>query len=82
MAKKIKEEKDRANMWRVWYEITDDDAEKPEAAMFKFKKKPTEAEIAAVANAFIAAKAERKAKAAELEALRLQIEQLEAELNP
>ena len=82
MAKKIKEEKDIAGMWRVWYEITDDTAEKPEAAMFKFKNKPSEAEIKSVANAFIAEKAEREAKEAELESLRLQVEALESELNP
>lgn len=82
MAKKLKEEKDSAGKWRVWYEITDDTAEKPEATMFKFNNKPSEAEIESVANAFIAAKAEREAKEAELESLRLQVEALESELNP
>jgi hypothetical protein len=82
MAKKIKEEKDSAGMWRVWYEITADGAEKPDAEMFKFKSKPTDAEVEAVANAFITAKADREAKKAELEALRIQLEALEAELNP
>ena len=82
MGKKLKEEKDNANKWRVWYEITDDTAEKPEATMFKFNKKPTNAEVENVANAFIAKKAEREAKEAELESLRLQVEALESELNP
>ena len=82
MAKKIKEEKDIAGLWRVWYEITDDTAEKPEATMFKFKNKPSKDEIESVANVFIAKKAEREAKEAELESLRLQVEALESELNP
>lgn len=79
--KKIKEEQDMAGMWRVWYEITDDGSEKPEAQMFKFKRKPTESEIETVANDFITAKREREAKEAELEALRLQVANLESELN-
>ena len=81
MAKKLREEKDSAGMWRVWYEITADGAEKPDAEIFKFKSKPTDAEVEAVANAFIAAKADREAKKAELEALRLQIAALESELQ-
>ena len=80
--KKLKEEKDSAGMWRVWYEITEESAEKPEATMFKFKDKPTDEQVEAVATSFITAKAEREAKEAELEALRLQVEALEAELNP
>lgn len=79
--KKIKEEQDMAGMWRVWYEITDDGADKPEAQMFKFKRKPTNAEINTVATDFITAKREREAKEAELEALRIQVSNLESELN-
>ena len=82
MAKKLKEERDSAGMWRVWYEITDDTADKPEAVMFKFKGKPSDAEIQSVVTTYITDKANREAKEAELEALRLQVEALESELNP
>ena len=81
MGKKLSEEKDLANKWRVWYEVTDHGDPKPEATMFKFEKKPTNAEVEAVASAFIAAKIERKNKEDELEALRLQVAELEAQLN-
>lgn len=82
MAKKLKEERDSAGMWRVWYEITDDTADKPEAVMFKFKGKPSDAELQSVVTTYITDKANREAKEAELEALRLQVEALESELNP
>lgn len=81
MGKKIAEEKDMANMWRVWYEVTESGDKNPEAAMFKFKKKPTDEEVEVVASAFITAKIERKNKEDELEALRIQVAQLETELN-
>ena len=81
MGKKIGEEKDGANKWRVWYEITDDGDKKPEATMFKFNKKPTDLEVEAAATAFKAEKQDRKNKENELEALRLQVAELEAQLN-
>jgi predicted nucleic acid-binding Zn-ribbon protein len=81
MAKKIKEEKDSAGNWRVWYEITEIDDEKPEATMFKFDKQPTDAEVEKMAATLIAKKQKRKNKENELEALRRQVTQLEADLN-
>jgi hypothetical protein len=81
MGKKIAEEKDGANKWRVWYEITNADDKKPEAQMFKFNKKPTNAEVEAAAAAFIAERQERKNKETELEALRIQVRELEQQLN-
>jgi hypothetical protein len=81
MGKKIAEEKDGANKWRVWYEITEADDKKPEAQMFKFNKKPTNAEVEAAAAAFIAERRARKNKENDLEALRLRVAELEQELN-
>ena len=68
-------------MWRVWYEITDDTADKPEAVMFKFMFKPTDAELQSVVATFINAKQDREAKEAALDALRQQVEALQNELN-
>jgi predicted nucleic acid-binding Zn-ribbon protein len=68
-------------MWRVWYEVTDEGDKTPEATMFKFKKKPTDAELEVVVSEFIAAKQDRKNKESELEELRIQVAQLEADLN-
>lgn len=81
MAKKLKEERDSAGMWRVWYEITDDTADKPEAVMFKFKGKPSDAELQSVVTTFVTAKQDREAKEAALEALRQQVADLESQLQ-
>lgn len=80
MGRKLFEERDIANKWRVWYEITLASGES-EAVMFKFNTQPTDPELEAVVAEFVFQKTERDNKVIELEALRIQIAEIEAQLN-
>lgn len=52
MGRKLFEERDIANKWRVWYEITAANGES-EAVMFKFNTQPTDPELETVVAEFV-----------------------------
>jgi hypothetical protein len=80
MSRKLFEERDIANKWRVWYEVTTADGGS-DAVMFKFNTQPTDSELEAVVAEFVFQRNERDNKVTELEALRIQVAELEAQLN-
>lgn len=78
--KVLNKEKDLANKWRVWVQISED-GEPEEAVMLKFDTNPSTAKINEVAQSLKDTKDVTKQKERELKELQQRIKELKKELN-
>lgn len=78
--KVLNKEKDLANKWRVWVQISEGD-EPEEVIMLKFDSNPSNAKINEVAQSLKESIITRKAKEKELKELQQRIKELKKELN-